>query len=147
MNHTLSRHARSLAFAAAAAVQPALAQEAAKELPTVSVQADVDKPDGYRATATRVGKVLQDPHDIPQAVTTLTGALLEEQQVGSLKEALRNAKSRSCVESRMARFVVRARSRSICIISTRRGKSKNAVISSRIISCGSCANARATITR
>ena len=90
MNHTLSRHARSLAFAAAAAVQPALAQEAAKELPTVSVQADVDKPDGYRATATRVGKVLQDPHDIPQAVTTLTGALLEEQQVGSLKEALRN---------------------------------------------------------
>ena len=90
MNHTLSRHARSLAFAAAAAVQPALAQEAAKELPTVSVQADADKPDGYRATATRVGKVLQDPHDIPQAVTTLTGALLEEQQVGSLKEALRN---------------------------------------------------------
>ncbi|MEI2695176.1 MAG: biopolymer transporter ExbD [Saprospiraceae bacterium] len=49
---------------------PALAQEAAKELPTVSVQADTDKPDGYRATSTRVGKVLQDPHDIPQAVTT-----------------------------------------------------------------------------
>ena len=66
------------------------AQDTAKELPTVSVQADTDKPDGYRATATRVGKVLQDPHDIPQAVTTLTGALLEEQQVGSLKEALRN---------------------------------------------------------
>jgi catecholate siderophore receptor len=66
------------------------AQDTAKELPTVSVQADADKPDGYRATATRVGKVLQDPHDIPQAVTTLTGALLEEQQVGSLKEALRN---------------------------------------------------------
>ncbi len=66
------------------------AQDTAKELPAVSVQADADKPDGYRATATRVGKVLQDPHDIPQAVTTLTGALLEEQQVGSLKEALRN---------------------------------------------------------
>jgi catecholate siderophore receptor len=65
-------------------------RKAARELPTVSVQADVDKPDGYRATATRVGKVLQDPHDIPQAVTTLTGALMEEQQVGSLKEALRN---------------------------------------------------------
>jgi len=69
---------------------PVAAQEAPRELPTVSVQADADKPDGYRATATRVGKVLQDPHDIPQAVTTLTGALLEEQQVGSLKEALRN---------------------------------------------------------
>ncbi len=68
----------------------ALAQDSARELPTVSVQDSADKPDGYRATATRVGKVLQDPHDIPQAVTTLTGALLEEQQVGSLKEALRN---------------------------------------------------------
>jgi catecholate siderophore receptor len=78
-----------LAGAAPLAI-PVAAQEAPRELPTVSVQADVDKPDGYRATATRVGKVLQDPHDIPQAVTTLTGALLEEQQVGSLKEALRN---------------------------------------------------------
>ena len=73
---------------------PAAAQEKgldpAKELPTVSVQADADKPDGYRATATRVGKVLQDPHDIPQAVTTITNTLMEEQQVGSLREALRN---------------------------------------------------------
>jgi catecholate siderophore receptor len=85
------RAARLLAgLLIAAPCSPALAQEAAKQLPTVSVQADADKPDGYRATATRVGKVLQDPHDIPQAVTTLTGALLEEQQVGSLKEALRN---------------------------------------------------------
>ncbi|GIK23618.1 MAG: TonB-dependent receptor [Ignavibacteriota bacterium] len=73
---------------------PALAQdkggEAAKELPTVNVQADADQPDGYRATTTRVGKVLQDPHDIPQAVTTVTNTLMEEQQVGSLREALRN---------------------------------------------------------
>jgi catecholate siderophore receptor len=78
-----------LAGAAPLAI-PVAAQEAPRELPTVSVQADVDKPDGYRATATRVGKVLQDPHDIPQAVTTITGTLMEEQQVGSLKEALRN---------------------------------------------------------
>jgi len=28
--------------------------------------------DGYQATKTRVGKVLQDPHDVPQAVTTIT---------------------------------------------------------------------------
>jgi hypothetical protein len=60
-----------------------LAQESAIELPNVSVQADSDKPEGCRATATCVGKVLKDPHDIPQAVTSLTGALLEEQQVGS----------------------------------------------------------------
>lgn len=59
-------------------------------MPTVNVEATADKPDGYRATTTRVGKVLQDPQDIPQAVTTITSKLLEEQQVSSLKEALRN---------------------------------------------------------
>lgn len=80
---------RTLLLVGAAAL-PAIAQEAAKELPTVSVQAEADKPDGYRATTTRVGKVLQDPHDIPQAVTTITNTLMEEQQVGSLREALRN---------------------------------------------------------
>src|SRR5690606_27577681 len=63
----------------------------ATTLPTVTVQATEDAPqDGHRATATRVGKVLQDPHDISQAVTTVTNTLMEEQQVGSLKEALRN---------------------------------------------------------
>lgn len=63
-----------------------------KALATVTVQADADvpPPDGYRATTTRVGKVLQDPHDIPQAVTTVTNTIMEEQQVGSLREALRN---------------------------------------------------------
>lgn len=62
----------------------------AKELAPVNVQADVDKPDGARATTTRVGKVLQDPHDVPQAITTVTKSIMEQQQVGSLKEALRN---------------------------------------------------------
>lgn len=73
---------------------PAFAQQAtgesAQELPTITVRADADKPDGLRATTTRVGKVLQDPHDVPQAVTTITNTLLDEQQVGSLREALRN---------------------------------------------------------
>lgn len=45
---------------------------------------------GYQATETRVGKVKQDPQDIPQAITTVTHQLMEEQQVGSLREALRN---------------------------------------------------------
>lgn len=72
----------------------AMAQQAAtppaQVLPTINVQAEADKPDGLRASTTRVGKVLQDPHDIPQAVTTITKTLMEEQQVGSLREALRN---------------------------------------------------------
>ena len=70
------------------------ADATAKEttLATVEVkdQQDVEVQDGYQATKTRVGKVLQDPHDIPQAVTTVTNKLMEEQQVGSLREALRN---------------------------------------------------------
>ncbi len=74
--------------------QQALAQTATpgatRELATVQVQADADKPDGLRASTTRVGKMLQDPHDVPQAITTVTSALMEQQQVGSLKEALRN---------------------------------------------------------
>jgi len=73
---------------------PARAQQASKEsaqeLPAVQVQASGDQPDGLRATTTRVGKVLQDPHDVPQAITTVTNALMEQQQVGALREALRN---------------------------------------------------------
>jgi catecholate siderophore receptor len=58
-------------------------------LPPVNVQADTAK-DGMRGTTTRVGKTLQDPQDIPQAVTTVTRTLMDQQQVGSLREALRN---------------------------------------------------------
>lgn len=72
-----------------ASAEPATG-ETTKTLPTITVQAETDKPDGLRATTTRVGKVLQDPHDVPQAVTTITKNLMEEQQVGSLREALRN---------------------------------------------------------
>lgn len=45
---------------------------------------------GYQATKTRVGKMVQDPHDIPQAITTVTRDLMHDQQVGALREALRN---------------------------------------------------------
>ena len=57
-------------------------------LPTVMVEATTST--GYRATETRIGKVWQDPHDIPQAVTTVTNTIMQEQQVGALREALRN---------------------------------------------------------
>lgn len=62
-----------------------------QELEEVNVKATaVVEKDGYQATKTRVGKVLQDPHDIPQAVTTVTGSLIKDQQLASLKEALSN---------------------------------------------------------
>ncbi len=61
-----------------------------KTLKAVTVTATQEQPDGYRATKTRVGKVVQDPHDVPQAITTVTRALIEEQEANSLREALRN---------------------------------------------------------
>ena len=65
--------------------------EKTKSLEEVNVKASaLLNSDGYQATQTRVGKVLQDPHDIPQAITTVTHSLMHDQQVGSLKEALRN---------------------------------------------------------
>lgn len=70
--------------------QPAASSDVTT-LPTVTVKASPEpQQDGYRATVTRVGKVLQDPQDIPQAITTVTNTIMEEQQVGSLREALRN---------------------------------------------------------
>lgn len=62
-------------------------------LPQVDVKSKriQDAPNkGYQASKTRVGKTYQDPQDVPQAVTTLTRELLHDQQVGSLREALRN---------------------------------------------------------
>ena len=62
-----------------------------QELEEINVKASaVPAANGYQATQTRVGKVLQDPHDIPQAITTVTRDLMHDQQVGSLREALRN---------------------------------------------------------
>ncbi|MBA3695428.1 MAG: TonB-dependent siderophore receptor [Methylotenera sp.] len=62
-----------------------------QELEEVNVKAQVQViTDGYQATKTRVGKVLEDPQDIPQAITTLTHDLMQDQQVSSLREALRN---------------------------------------------------------
>lgn len=46
--------------------------------------------DGYLANKTRTAKQLQDPQDIAQAITIVTRTLMTEQQVGSVKEALRN---------------------------------------------------------
>ncbi|WP_226405816.1 TonB-dependent receptor [Dechloromonas denitrificans] len=66
----------------------AVAQEAT--LAPVTVKANAEQQDGYRASKTRVGKVVQDPHDVPQAITTITRSLMEEQEANSLREALRN---------------------------------------------------------
>lgn len=73
---------------------PALAQTAPagqepQQLPAVTVT-DERVRDGVLGKSTRVGKVAQDPHEVPQAVTTVTSKLIEEQGANSLREALRN---------------------------------------------------------
>ncbi|HRF12678.1 MAG TPA: TonB-dependent receptor plug domain-containing protein, partial [Candidatus Accumulibacter phosphatis] len=84
---------RRLPLAALMALSFAAGAQTAGEqtmAPVVVTDTAERQPDGYLATRTRVGKVEQDPHRIPQAITTVTSALMEEQQVGSLREAMRN---------------------------------------------------------
>lgn len=71
------------------AAKTAVAEEE-KTLAPVTVTATAEARDGLRATQTRVGRVLQDPHDVPQSVVTVTRSLMDEQDVNTLREALRN---------------------------------------------------------
>ncbi len=95
MKHVMKLKPLGALVAGLAFCDPALAadKEAQKKddatLPAVEVTATKDAP-AYVAAKTRVGKVEQAPHDIPQAVTTVTSTLLQEQQAGSLQEAMRN---------------------------------------------------------
>lgn len=85
--------AMMLAFQAANVSAETQVAEAAnaQELDEVKVESAKEvESKGYQATKTRVGKTVEDPHDIPQAVTTVTRELMHDQQVGSLREALRN---------------------------------------------------------
>jgi len=82
-----------LALPAASAIAEEKTAEAAPQqtLEEVKVQAGaVKEVGGYQATKTRVGKVLQDPQDVPQAITSVTHDLMHDQQISSLRDALRN---------------------------------------------------------
>ncbi len=60
-------------------------------LPQVEVRAQKDEAvEGYKAEVTRSTKQLQNPHAVPQAITSVPRSLMTEQQAGSVKEALRN---------------------------------------------------------
>lgn len=74
----LTQKSLYLAVMLAAQAMPASAEQSATEDPAQQASAEVNvsatavpAADGYQATKTRVGKVQQDPHDIPQAVTTV----------------------------------------------------------------------------
>jgi len=93
-NITLTQKSLTLAVVLATQAMCAMAAEekiAEQALEEVNVKATaLPAAGGYQATQTRVGKVLQDPHDIPQAITTVTHDLMHDQQVSSLREALSN---------------------------------------------------------
>ena len=80
--------AGGLTLSAAAQTTTTGAQEPA--LPELTVKGERETDDGALARSTRIGKVVQDPHEIAQSVTIITNQLMQEQQVGTLKEAMRN---------------------------------------------------------
>ena len=58
-------------------------------LPAVTVKANAEQQDGYRATKKRVEKVTQEPYDVAQAVATITCSLMEERDANPLRGAMR----------------------------------------------------------
>lgn len=88
--------AMMLAGSLGAPVTPALAQEVAdKTLKTVTVKdkAEADIAEGknsVRTTETRIGKGKQALRDIPQSVTVVTEKLMDDRNLDTVKEALKN---------------------------------------------------------
>lgn len=76
------------AFAQAAAPLP----EPAGTLPVVraKAQAEPSGKDGVQATSTRIGKGEQDLRDVPQSITVVTERLIDDRNLDTMKEALKN---------------------------------------------------------
>ncbi|PKO32363.1 MAG: TonB-dependent siderophore receptor [Betaproteobacteria bacterium HGW-Betaproteobacteria-9] len=75
---------------AMAQTAPAAAE---KTLPTVVVREQAEAPEGkdaLRATETRIGKGQQQLRDIPQSVTVVTEKLIDDRNLDTVKEALKN---------------------------------------------------------
>jgi catecholate siderophore receptor len=72
----------------------ALAQSPASDtLPTVTVREQAEAPEGkdaLRATQTGIGKGRQQLRDIPQSVTVVTEKLIDDRNLDTVKEALKN---------------------------------------------------------
>jgi catecholate siderophore receptor len=82
------------AIVLSASVCTSLPSLAADTLPIVLVPGQVtnhsDDKKSLLTEETQVGKVKQNPHQIPQAITSIPRRLIEDQQAHSLKEALHN---------------------------------------------------------
>jgi catecholate siderophore receptor len=56
----------------------------------VKAQAETSGKDAYQATETRIGKGTQELRDIPQSITVVTEKLIDDRNLDTLKEALKN---------------------------------------------------------
>jgi catecholate siderophore receptor len=64
-----------------------------RTLPAVTVKEKADAPEGkeaLRATTTTIGKGNQALRDIPQSITVITEKLIDDRNLDTMKEALRN---------------------------------------------------------
>lgn len=73
---------------AAAASAPARAETTLAPVP-VRARAETDK-DSVRATTTTIGKGNQELRDIPQSITVITEKLIDDRNLDTMKDALRN---------------------------------------------------------
>jgi catecholate siderophore receptor len=77
-------------------VSLSIAQEApvaeSKALPPILVKGVPEQSgkESYQSTQTRIGKADQDLRDVPQSITVVTEKLIEDRNLDTLKEALRN---------------------------------------------------------
>ncbi|MFN3809769.1 MAG: TonB-dependent receptor [Roseateles asaccharophilus] len=79
----------SAALAQTAPVEPAKTENA---LPVVRAKASTERAgkEDYQATETRIGKGKQELRDIPQSVTVVTERLIDDRNLDTLKDALKN---------------------------------------------------------
>ena len=90
---TTSLPTAAATFLALSASASLFAQTTDTTLPTVTVKGKTDRPaedTGYQSEKTRVGKIAQQPKDVPQALTVVTRKFIEDTNATTLKEALRN---------------------------------------------------------
>lgn len=83
----------ALMLAASVGVQAQTATPADKALGTITVKEQAEAPEGkdsVRATETTIGKGKQQLRDIPQSVTVVTERLIDDRNLDTVKEALKN---------------------------------------------------------
>ncbi|AMO25608.1 TonB-dependent receptor [Ramlibacter tataouinensis] len=82
----------ALMLAASASAWSQTTPEAGRALPVVTVRdnAEPQGKDSLRTTTTNIGKGTHELRDIPQSITVITEKLMDDRNIDTLKEALRN---------------------------------------------------------